>query len=211
MCEVKMLTNEPDLKEIERRTYMSYHQDGLLDVFAGVYVLGFGFGIFLDAVLDYSFGLFVPAMMVALLLPIWISAKRKITLPRIGFVKFGRQSQTKLMAIYIGLMSSGLAAFFAFALLRGGVWVDFLFENGLLLVGVGGLIVCSLFGYAMGLKRFYAYGLMAFGVLVAGHFLQLFFAYLLIALGALVIAAGLAMLVAFIKKYPIKGEKNLAQ
>ncbi|MCW4006596.1 MAG: hypothetical protein NWF04_08410 [Candidatus Bathyarchaeota archaeon] len=205
------MTTQPNLKELERRTYMSYNQDGLLDIFAGVYVLGFGLGITLDAMFDYSIGLFLPAFLIALVLPLWISAKQKITMPRIGFVKFGRHSQNKLSAIYIGLLASGLVAFFLFAILHGGEWTDFLFQNGLLIVGVGGFALCCLFGYTLGLKRLYIYGAVAFAVLAAGHFLEIFFAYLLIALGAAVIAVGFAMLAAFIKKYPVNGEANLAR
>ncbi len=208
-----MVANEPNLKEIERRAYMSYHQDGLLDIFAGVYVLGFGLGILMDTIWGFSFGVAMPAVLVATVLPIWVAAKRRITMPRIGFVKFGSQGTNKLMAIYIGMFIAGLGTFFAYMVFQGGQspWIDVIFQNGLIVVGFGSLAVCALFGYSMGLKRIYAYGLLALIALVIGHFTGIFFAYIFSALGITVMAAGFALLIGFVNKYPLKGEKTIAE
>jgi hypothetical protein len=212
---VKIVTEEPNLKEIERKAYMSYHQDGLLDIFAGLYILTFGLGIFATIIWDYSFGLIIPGVLIAVILPIWIAAKRQITMPRIGYVNFGIRGANKLMAIFIGMMVLGLGAFFAFTLVsfQGGSMQlhDLIFENGMLIVGFGSLAVCALFGYSMGLKRLYAYGLLAVISLVIGHFMGIFFAYILFALGITVLATGFAVLINFVKKYPLKGDKAIAK
>ena len=209
------MTKEPNLKEIERRAYISYHQDGLLDIFAGLYILGFGLGMFMDTIWDsFPIGLSMPAILVATVLPIWIVAKRRITMPRIGYVNFGTRGANKLMAIFIGLAVAGLGATFAFQLLIQGenrLWLDLIFENGMLIVGFGSLAVCSLFGYTMGLRRLYAYGLMALVSLVIGHFVGIFFAYILLALGTTVMVAGVALLIGFVKKYPLKGDKTIVE
>jgi hypothetical protein len=210
------MTKEPNLKEIERRAYMSYHQDGLLDIFAGLYILGFGLGIFMDIVLDFGMGvIIIPGGLIAVALPIWIAAKRKITMPRIGYVNFGTRGANKLMAIFIGLAVAGLGVFFVFTLatFQGGSrqWLDLIFQNGMLIVGFGSLAVCSLFGYTMGLRRLYAYGLMALISLVIGHFVGIFFAYILLALGTTVMVAGAALLIGFVKKYPLKGDKAIVE
>jgi hypothetical protein len=211
-----MVTNEPNLKEIERRAYTSYHQDGLLDIIAGMYILGFGLGIFMDMILDFGFGVIImPGGLIAVALPIWIAAKRKITIPRIGFVKFRTGGTTKLTAIFVGLMVLGLGAFsvFTLATVQGGsrMWLDLIFQNGMLIVGFGSLAVCLLFGYSMGLKRLYAYGLLAVISLVIGHFMGIFFAYILFVLGITVLATGFAVLINFVKKYPLKGDKAIAE
>jgi hypothetical protein len=214
---VKIVTKEPNLKEIERRAYMSYHQDGLLDIFAGVYILGYGLGIFMDIICDsFPIGLSMPAILVAVVLPIWIAAKRRITMPRIGFVKFGPGGGiNKLMAIFIGLAVVGLGTFFAFTLatFQSGLrqWLDLIFQNGMIIVGFGSLAVCILFGYSMGLKRLYAYGLIALIALVIGHFIGISFAYILLALGTAVMATGFALLIGFVKKYPLKGDRAIAE
>jgi hypothetical protein len=213
---VKIVNEEPNLKEIERRAYMSYHQDGLLDIFAGLYILGFGLGIFMDIIWDFGMGvILIPGGLIAVALPIWIAVKRKITMPRIGFVKFGPAGGTsKLMAIFIGLAVAGLGFFLVFTLatFQSGSrqWLDFIFQNGMLIVGFGSLAVCILFGYSMGLKRLYAYGLLAAVSLVIGHFLGIFFAYILFALGITVMVTGVAVLINFVRTYPLKGDKAIA-
>ncbi len=210
------MSKEPNLKEIERRAYMSYHQDGLLDIFAGLYVLGFGLGIFVDIVWDFGMGVIImPGGLIAVALPVWIAAKRKITMPRIGFVNFGMRGATKLTALFIGTMVAGLGVFFAFTLasFQGGSrqWLDLIFQNGMIIVGFGSLAVCIIFGYSMGTKRLYAYGLTAVIALVTGHFMGIFFAYILMALGTMVTVTGIALLISFMKKYPLKGERVIAE
>jgi hypothetical protein len=208
------VTKEPNLKEIERKAYMSYHQDGLLDIFAGLYILGFGLGIIMDIFWEFGFGTIMPAILIVTVLPIWIAAKRKITVPRIGFVNFGTQGANKLTAVFIGTMVAGLFAFFAFtfATSQSGLrqWLDLIVQNGMLIVGFGTLVVCTLFGYTMGLKRLYAYGLLAVIVLAIGHFTGIFFAYIITALGITVMVAGFALLISFVRKYPLKGDKAIA-
>jgi len=209
------VTKEPNLKEIERRAYMSYHQDGLLDIFAGLYILGFGLGIIMDVLWEFGFGVIMPAILIATVLPIWIEAKRKITMPRIGFVNFGTRGANKLTAVFIGTMVAGLGAFFVFTLAtfqgESRQWLDLIVQNGMLIVGFGTFVICTLFGYTMGLKRLYAYGLLAVIVLAIGHFMGIFFAYIITALGITVMVTGFAMLIGFVRKYPLKGEKAIAE
>jgi len=209
------VTKEPNLKEIEKKAYMSYHQDGLLDIFAGVYILGFGLGIYMTIMWEFGFGVIIPGILIATVLPIWIAAKRKITMPRIGFVNFGIRGATKLTAIFTGLMLAGLGAFsvFTLATFQGGSrqWLDLIFQNGMLIVGFGSLAVCFLFGYSMGLTRLYAYGLIAVIVLVIGHFMGIFLAYILLALGLMVMVTGFALLIGFVRKYPLQGDKAIAE
>ena len=208
------MAKEPNLKEIEKKAYMSYHQDGLLDIFAGVYILGFGLGIYMTVMWEFVFGVIMPGILIATVLPIWIAAKRKITMPRIGFVNFGIRGATKLTAIFIGLMVVGLGALsvFTLATFQGGSrqWLDLIFQNGMLIVGFGSLAVCFLFGYSMGLTRLYAYGLIAVIVLVIGHFMGIFLAYILLALGLMVTVTGFALLIGFVRKYPLQGGKTIA-
>jgi hypothetical protein len=209
------MAKEPNLKEIERKAYMSYHQDGLLDIFAALYILGFGIGIFMDVIWDFSFGVIMPGILVAVVAPLWIAAKRKITMPRIGYVNFGTRGANKLTAVFLGLVVAGLGALFAFTIAtsQGGLqeWLDLIVKNGMLVVGVGAFAVCSFFGYSMGLKRLYAYGILAASTFAIGHFVGIFFAYISIALGATVLATGFALLTKFIKEYPPKGDKAIAE
>jgi len=208
------MTKEPNLREIEKKAYMSYHQDGLLDIFAGLFVLGFGLGIWVDLTLEFGFGSIMPAILVATLLPIWISAKRKITMPRVGFVKFGPRGTQRLTAVFIGTAIVGLLFFMAIAFTsaQGGPpsWLQTIIQYGMVVIGLISLAICSLFGYSMGMRRLYAYGLLAFVLLVIGHFFGIFFGYILLVIGTAVTAAGFALLISFVRKYPVQGDKAIA-
>lgn len=211
---VRCVAREPDLKEIERKAYMSYHQDGLLDVFVGVYILGFGLGIWADRTLDLGFGSVMPAILGATVLPIWIQAKRKITMPRIGFVKFGPRGTQRLMGLFIGTAVVGLLFFMALALTTPGrppLWLQTIFQYGMIAIGLVSLVVCSLFAYSMGLRRLYGYGLATLVLFVGGHVMAVFFGYILLILGTVVMVAGCAMLIGFVGKYPLQGGKPFVE
>lgn len=209
------MKNEPDLKQIEKKAYMSYHQDGLLDIFVGLYILVFGLGIFTMTIWDYTFGIILPGILIVTVLPLWMGVKRKITMPRIGFVNFGLRGANKVTAIFTGFMVLGLGAMFVFTFAmvqsESRQLLDLLFQNGMLIVGFGSLAVSLLFGYSMGLKRFYAYGLLSVISLVIGHFAGFSFAYILIGLGTVIMVTGIALLIGFIQKYPLKGEKAVVE
>ena len=193
---------------------MSYHQDGLLDIFIGIYVLLFGMGILLMTLTDFSTWFIIPAIFPAIMIPIWISAKRRITMPRIGYVNFGIRGVNKMMAIFIGLMVAGLGVFMVFGLgtSMGEGWAltlrDFFISNSMLIISIGALIVSSLFAYTMGLKRLYGYGLLIFILFFTGHFITIPFEYFLLTIGFVIIISGFTLLLQFIRKYPLpQGDK----
>jgi hypothetical protein len=206
------------LREIEKKTYMSYHQDGLLDIFVGIYALLFAIGISLMTMSNFSTWFIIPAIFPAIMIPIWISAKKRITMPRIGYVNFGVRGVNKMMAIFIGLMVAGLGAFMVFGLgaSMGEGWAltlrDFFISNSMLIIGVGAVVVSSLFAYTMGLKRLYGYGLLIFVLFFTGYFVAIPFEYFLVAIGLVIIISGFALLIRFIRKYPLpQGETNNAE
>ena len=193
---------------------MSYHQDGLLDIFIGIYVLLFGIGISLMTMTDFNMWFIIPAIFPAIMIPIWISAKKRITMPRIGYVNFGIRGVNKMMAIFIGLMVAGLGVFMVFGLgtSMGEDWAltlrDFFISNSMLIISIGALIVSSLFAYTMGLKRLYGYGLLIFILFFTGHFITIPFEYFLLTIGFVIIISGFTLLVQFIRKYPLpQGDK----
>jgi hypothetical protein len=214
---VKNMTKQDTLRDVEKKAYMSYHQDGLLDIVIGVYALAFGLGIVADKILEFGFATIMPAIIISIVLPIWIQAKRNVTMPRIGFVKFGARGSNKLFALFLGLMVAGLGVFFLFTLatVQNGrpFWIDMLFEYGMIWIGLGSAVIGSLFAHTMGLKRLYGYGLLTLSLFVSGHFLSFPFEYLLLVLGSVIIASGAALLAQFIRRYPLpKGaQANVAQ
>jgi hypothetical protein len=199
---------ESSLREVEKRTYMSYHQDGLLDIFVGVYVLLFGSGVLFSTVTDFSMWFVIPGIFPAVMLPFWISAKKRITMPRIGYVRFGSRGVGKLTAVLIGLMVAGLGTFMVFTFAsRGQAWAstlrDLIILNGMILIGIAAAAISSLFAYAIGLKRLHVYGLLALALFLTGHYVALPLAYLLIAIGLAVIITGSVLLIRFVRKHPL--------
>jgi len=197
---------------------MSYHQDGLIDIIVGLYALAFGLGIVADKILDFSFAVIMPGMMIAIVLPIWLAAKRKITMPRIGYVNIGAKGSNKIFAVFMGLAVASLGAFFLFTLatFQNGrpEWIEtILFQYGMIWIGLGAAVIGSLFAYTMGLKRLHAYGLLTLALFVSGYFLAFPFEYLLILVGGVIMACGVALLVQFIHKYPLQkgASDNAAQ
>jgi hypothetical protein len=203
------MAKQNTLREVERKAYMSYHQDGLLDMVIGLYALSFGLGIFADKILEFSFAAIMPAIMISIVLPIWIHAKKKITMPRIGFVKFGARGSNKLFALLLGLSIAGLGVAMAFGVFmatgQNGTpfWLEILFQYGMIWIGLGAAVIGSLFAYTMGLKRLHGYGFLTLALFVSGYFLGIPFEYLLLTIGSVIIASGAALLVQFIRRYPL--------
>lgn len=202
-----IMNKNASLNEVEKKTYMSYHQDGLIDIFVAVYVLLFGLGILLMTVTDFSTWFVIPAIFPAVMVPIWVSAKKRITMPRIGYVKFGGRGANKLMAIFIGLMVAGLGAFMVISFASSQGWAltvrNLILSNGMIIIGIAGASMSSLFAYTMGLKRLYAYGLLTLALFLTGHFITFPFEYVLLTIGFVVLINGFVLLVRFIRKYPL--------
>jgi hypothetical protein len=200
---------EPNLREIEKNTYMSYHQDGLIDIFVGFYILLFGAGILLHTVTEFSTWFIIPAIFPSIMVPIWISFKRRITIPRIGYVKFGLKSANKLMAVFLGLAVAGLGVFMIFGL--GGSmrqsWaiaiMDLIISNSMIIIGISAALISSLFAFTMGLKRLYVYGLVTLTMFLVGHFMVIQFEYFLFAIGFAIVIYGFVLLRQFLKKFPL--------
>jgi hypothetical protein len=204
------------LRAVEKKTYMSYHQDGLIDIFVGVYVLLFSLGIFLRTAEDFSTWFVIPAIFPAIMVPIWVSVKKRITMPRIGYVKIGARSATKLMAVFIGLMVAGLGTFMVFSFASSQGWAltvrNLIVSNGMIIIGIAAIAISSLFAYTMGLNRLYAYGLLTLVLFLAGHFIAFPFEYILLTIGLAVIINGFVLLIGFIRKYPLQqGDQTNAE
>lgn len=199
--------NQVNLKEVERRTYITYHQDGLIDIFIGIYVLLFAVAILVNNILDLSTWFVIPAIFPALMVPLWISIKKRVTVPRIGYVKFKAGGANRMTALFLGLMVAGIGMFFVFGFSSTQNWAltlrAVIVSNSMVFIGIGGFIVASLFGYTVGLRRLYAYGLLTLVLFTTLNFVAFPFEYVLLAIGLAIIVWGLILLMQFIRKYPI--------
>jgi hypothetical protein len=188
-----------NLKEIERKAYTSYHQDGILEITIASIVLLFAVVMIGDMP---WLGAFVGFLAVSF----YASMKKLITVPRIGYVKFQPQRAQKMVALTLVLgvvcMVAGMFAFIQTTSSGAPDWLLFLIDNYMLTIGA---VVAALFllgGYAFKTKRIYAYALLTLVMFVGGHFLSFPLYYYLTVLGITVLVSGLAMMIRFVNKYP---------
>lgn len=74
------------LKEIEKKAYLSYHEDGIIDLTIGIV---FSLICFTWIIFDWLDILpWLSLILMAIFYPVYIFAKQKITIPRFGFFRF---------------------------------------------------------------------------------------------------------------------------
>ena len=196
-----------NLKKIERKAYTSYHQDGLIDIFAGFFILSFSVWIILDmSWMGWMFFIVGTS--------IYAAAKRVFTIPRIGFVKFRQQRTQVAVGMFVGLLLlSSVLGLVTFMQVEGGstpLWLLFAIEYYLPVIGV---IVAALFcvgGYTFRTQRMYAYALLTLAMFVPGHFLYFPLHYYITLLGTLILLVGLVMLIRFVRRYPLSATGTMS-
>ena len=199
------MTEKINLKEIERKAYASCHQDGLIDIFAGFFILSFSLWLILDMA---WMGWILWVVVVSAYAP----AKRVFTIPRIGLVKFPQRRVKRTVAgfVLLGVLSFVLGIV-TFMQVEGGstpLWLLFAIENYMLVIGVSVAALFCVVGYTFRTKRMYSYALLTLVVFVTGHFLYLPLYYYVTLLGTLILLSGLAMLIRFVRKYTLSATRS---
>jgi hypothetical protein len=191
-----------NLKEIERKAYTSYHQDGVIDVTIAVVILLFSIIMLGDMSWMGGIGGIAGILAVSL----YAAFKKFVTVPRIGYVKFPQQRAQRMVAIAValGTLSAlmGLIAFLQTMSQGTPNWLMLLIDNYMLTIGTALAALFLLGGYAFKTKRIYAYALLTFVMFVVGHFIYFPLYYYLTALGTLILVCGLFLMIRFIRKYP---------
>jgi hypothetical protein len=197
-----------DLKEIERRAYLTYHKDGILDIYLGIGIMSVASVFFFEA--------FTGTPGVIVMLPIlYAASKKQYTISRLGYVKFsqstkGRARNSLTLALLLGLISA-LAGLFTFfnTLSTGHSWIEPLIANWKITVASILLVVFSLFGSVSDLRRMYYYGILSSIVFVSGIFLPIPGYMLILIVGGIISINGIVHLYRFTQEYPIeKGHEN---
>jgi hypothetical protein len=202
------MSGDFDLDGIERRAYLTYNEDGLLDIMTG-FLMAF-IGYYVLSKVDVPFAPFVAIFGPA----IWASLKKAVTEPRIGQVKFGpgrRSRQQKAIMIFAVIVNVLMvASFFVNTGPILGPWGTTLSSYGVIIVGSG---VVSLILFTIGhfneVSRFKGYAAISVPMFVVSHFLadpalDLFekLALVMIPLGIMMMGYGLVTLWRFVRKYP---------
>ena len=201
------MSQNTHLKEIERKANQ-YHGDGLIDIAIGFVILLAGIAEIFDWT---AFG----GVWVVLWLPIMMSAKKSITVPRMRYIDFTPNAQWKKVKLVIVTVVLAIAVLFTLGLVvfvqndALPPWLTaWLREYSRMvwpaaLVGVGWLIAL-----ATGVKRLYAYAALAVIAFAGGYWFNLNFPLLFTVLGAVIVLSGIVVLVQFLRKYPIPKDKQ---
>lgn len=213
------MSHNLDLKELERKAFRSTFQDGLWDIYLGFLLLMMG-----GAPLITSLGLDGKGWLLAVdfvlvmfaMGAFWI-AKKRITVPRLGQVKFGaggkaRQKKTSLVLFFSVMV--GVALLLVMLAARGGR-ADWALSE-LLIPGVWAVNVLFVFGlaaYFMDFERLYLYAILyAVPVplwLTAHRWTDIDLGFAAFAVPAgIIIAIGVITLARFLRDYPVPTEAS---
>lgn len=162
-----------NLKEIERRAFTSTFQDGLWDIFLGLLLLNVGIGAILGGLLgetEMSL-MFLLGSMVGLtafaglvLLGFW-AGKKFVTTPRIGRVRFGEQRKAKMKnfraVLFLSVLLGVIMLILGWAAAGDGLpeWMAEI-PIPLYVWPVQTIVLFGLGAYFLDVTRFYAYGVL---------------------------------------------------
>ncbi len=201
-----------DLKQIERKAYRSTYQDGVWDIYVGLIAAGLAIYVHRPES-GYSaanLAWFVATFIVAQVF-FW-AAKRFITLPRMGQVRFGeiRQHKKKTLAIVLGivvLIQTGVVGLTTFgwlnpnlgAKLFGEVSLEHLAVSALgsLFVGPPMLFIAYINDFPRG---YYSAILLALAVFLMIYFNQPVYALIV---AGLILVPGVVLFIRFLRQYPV--------
>jgi hypothetical protein len=205
------------LKELERKAWTSYFQDGLWDIYLGLLLLAMAIWALLsDVGFSESWGMaiFIGLEVLAMLV-LW-AGKKIITVPRMGRVRFGPKRKAKLNWVRVVLFLSvlvGAGVFVAGLAMRGNrleqLSVAFFFPAAWM---VNAIVVFSLGAYFLDFNRLYLFGVMyALPVpldIMFHEFADIDLSFIAFGVPAMVILIiGLVVFTRFLRDYPLLPEE----
>lgn len=186
---------------MEKRAYLGWHGDGLVDLGLGSVVFLFGLGMQTDQVL------FAP-IFASLAYPLWLGGKKWITEKRFGYVEFSdeRKRKEKLGMIILFLLGSftflmGVMAYKA--VVSGGLGSDFMRQNGYLSLGIIFGLLSSSIGLVLGLSRLHVYTSLILASVALTHTVAWPHPIGIMAPGLIILGSGVLLLVQFLWKHPV--------
>jgi len=193
-----------DMNEIERKVYMVYNEDGLVDIALGFVFLSWGILLAVG-----------PPFLITLLGPmalgIWYLGKREIAIPRVGLIEPGPKMANRMRNLALLLLLLGGLAFVG--ILAGTLGDSSAFADYSL--GFVGLVVAAgvcVLAYLLRANRLYAYAVLLFAAFAGGAVLaeqvttvDAFLVSVMVA-GALIMVSGLVVLARFLRRYPLPVE-----
>jgi hypothetical protein len=194
-----------DLKDLEKQTWISNFQDGIVDISLGLVLLVSTICQLFNDFRYYLYLLFaIPPLFV-------VFSKKYIIAPRMGFVKFSKERNKKRHVLYVVMTVTIILLLVLTVFSKVNIFGDTIPAQ--VIVGSQILIICSAIAYFLNFSRMYLYGiLMTFSfalseimIVETGMIASGAYAWLISAI--IVIMAGIYYLVRFIRKYPVPAKE----
>ncbi|NVM27998.1 MAG: hypothetical protein HWN65_04065 [Candidatus Helarchaeota archaeon] len=210
------MSNEIDLKQIERRAFTSTFQDGLVEMDIGIMIMGGGFNMTITNFFDSSWFalLFIVYGIVGFMT--FFLGKKYITNPRLGVAKFGPKRTAAHKKLLMITLLFVIATTILVILTANNLLQQSLF------VGIGGIIIISLLivtlpisiiAYHLNFTRLYAIAVLCglawpFDEVLRSFTGSPFRALISYGLfGGSLLIMGLIYLLRFIRKYPLPSKE----
>ena len=201
------MSQSADLQKLEQRAYLSYQQDGLLDLIIGFAIFALG----LNEAMDTTIWTYVTFMLIIAYVPL----KKRITFSRIGYVEFNVKRRglnmfvvsavviLVLVLLLVGMLVVLLPSSTSSSALLLGIQ-----QSPLMLYALLGFLGFGLAGLISGIRRLYVYALLSVGITLSAHVLNLSIYVPFLVFSVIVLTIGTIFLVRFIRRYPIVMEEN---
>ena len=197
-----------NLKDLERKAFRSFYQDGIWDIFFGLMMFAMYTFTLFDNLENKALRILGMLFLEIFAMFFLIYGKKLITAPRLGEVKFGRQRTKKLGKIILVNLFS-LIVLAAFAFLKNSQPELFNIENSELYssVGMGVWIafITSVMAYFLDFDRLYIYALIYGSTFSAVLLLDLQILFLVASL-LILIPGGVLFTRFLMTTKPIQGE-----
>ena len=210
------MSEKLNLKELERKAWRSFFDDGLWDIYLGLLLSLMGISGLLDrSGLTEDLGMTIYIGLLALTMAAFWAGKRFITVPRIGRVKFGRERKVRRIKTALILFASvvfGLVVMLLTSAARREAAPDVPWKAVMPVIwAVNMLVVFGAMGYFLDFERLYFIGLMyAITIPLNEIFITLakirIGPYLFFGFGAVTVAVGIFYLLRFLRNYPVSQE-----
>lgn len=203
------------LKALERKAYRSTFDDGIWDLFMGLIILSMGLSTFIGTILNLPEGwdTIIPALILNIIaFLIFYLGKKFITIPRMGFVKFGSKRKAKQLKLKIFLFIMFIINVILFLIPFTGVARNIQIQPLMLtlLLGLGAFTFpFCVVAYYLDFTRLYFYAFLAgIGLFLTellypfvGSPLDTFLSFGIS--GGAIVIIGLYYFIRFLKKYPL--------
>ena len=210
-----------NLKELERKAFRSTFQDGLWDMFLGFLLLNMGGGTLLGgSEMSILSSMVVLTLFAGLVLLGFWAGKKCITTPRMGSVEFGAQRKSKLkkvrLVLFMSVLLGALMAVWGVGAIVDGVpYVIARVPLPAYVWAAQCVVVFGLAAYFMDVTRFYLYGVLyalpfPLGIVLAENTSlsgSVSMALTFGLAGGTMVLAGLVLFFRFVRRYPVAGHQ----